>query len=232
MSDKPVPQGFATLYACMIPKLIPIAREHGYCFALHGSLANDLDAVCVPWVENASDEVDLIKSLGDCIGGFVVCGDKEEVDRLDAIGKPSLKPHGRRTYTISFGGAMYMDITVMPKGFQDRVSPFMAACFGPEISSDVTERNHRFLEESLELVQSKGCTASEAHQLVDYVFSRPVGEPSQEAGGVMVTLAALCLAAGLSMEKCGDVELARVWTKIDVIRAKQAAKPKHSPLPQ
>jgi hypothetical protein len=107
----------------------------------------------------------------------------------------------------------------------------MQACFGPEISSDKTERNHRFVEEALELAQSCGCTASEAHQLVDYVFGRPVGEPSQEVGGVMVTLAALCLAHGMSMEQAGRVELARVWTKVEAIRAKQAAKPKHSPLP-
>jgi len=115
--------------------------------------------------------------------------------------------------------------------FQFRVAPWMQECFGPTISADVVERNHRFLEESLELVQTTGCTASEAHQLVDYVFSREKGVSHQEVGGVMVTLAALCLALGLNMHKAGDDELARIWTKIDKIRAKQAAKPKHSPLP-
>lgn len=116
--------------------------------------------------------------------------------------------------------------------FQQRVQPWMMACFGAEIAADRIERNHRFLEEALELVQSCGCTANEAHQLVDYVYGRPVGEPAQEAGGVMVTLAALCLANGLDMHACGEAELARIWTKVDAIRAKQAAKPKHSPLPQ
>lgn len=119
-----------------------------------------------------------------------------------------------------------------PGSFQSRVQPWMMACFGPEISADVIERNHRFLEEALELVQAKGCTASEAHQLVDYVFGRPAGEPEQEVGGVMVTLAALCLAAGLDMSIAGERELARIWNKVDAIRAKQAAKPRHSPLPQ
>lgn len=116
--------------------------------------------------------------------------------------------------------------------FQQRVQPWMMACFGPAISADVIERNHRFLEESLELVQSTGCTQSEAHQLVDYVYGRPAGETQQEVGGVMVTLAALCLAhPGLDMHAAGETELARIWTKVDKIRAKQAAKPKHSPLP-
>ncbi|CAJ0737816.1 hypothetical protein R16034_00858 [Ralstonia edaphis] len=116
--------------------------------------------------------------------------------------------------------------------FQARVQPWMMACFGAEISADKQERNHRFLEEALELVQACGATASEAHQLVDYVYGRPVGEKHQEIGGVMVTLAALCLAQGEDMHAAGETELARIWTKVDQIRAKQAAKPKHSPLPQ
>jgi hypothetical protein len=116
--------------------------------------------------------------------------------------------------------------------FQSRVAPWMQACFGPAISADRIERNHRFIEEALELVQSNGCTTSEAHQLVDYVFGREIGEPAQEVGGVMVTLAALCLASGLDMHAAAETELARVWLKIDKIRAKQAAKPKHSPLPE
>lgn len=115
--------------------------------------------------------------------------------------------------------------------FQQRVQPWLLACFGAEIAADRAERNHRFLEESLELVQSCGCTAIEAHQLVDYVYGRPVGEPAQETGGVMVTLAALCLANSLDMHQAGETELARIWTKVEAIRAKQAAKPKHSPLP-
>lgn len=115
--------------------------------------------------------------------------------------------------------------------FRQRVQPWMMACFGAEISADTGERNHRFFEESTELVQACGMTQSEAHQLVDYVYGRPSGEKHQEVGGVMVTLAALCLAQGLDMHDAGETELARIWTKVEQIRAKQAAKPKHSPLP-
>jgi hypothetical protein len=116
--------------------------------------------------------------------------------------------------------------------FQGRVAPFMEHCFGPEISADTVERYHRFIEESLELAQALGCSAQDAHMLVDYVFSRPVGQPHQEVGGVMVTLAALCLAADLDMHIAGENELWRVWGKIDVIREKQRNKPKGSPIPQ
>lgn len=116
--------------------------------------------------------------------------------------------------------------------FQIDVDEWMQACFGEEISSDKTERNHRFLEESLELVQSLGCTASEAHQLVDYVFGRPVGDPEQEVGGVRVTLSALCNANEIVEDMAARQELARIWTVVEKVRAKQAAKPKHSPLPE
>lgn len=121
-----------------------------------------------------------------------------------------------------------MEVT---ESLQERVKPWMLACFGPVIPFDKIERNHRFLEEALELVQSTGCTQSEAHQLVDYVFNRPVGDPNQEVGGVMITLAALCIANNLDMNQAGETELARIWTQVEAIRAKQAAKPKHSPLP-
>jgi hypothetical protein len=115
--------------------------------------------------------------------------------------------------------------------YQARVHDWIVACFGADIGADRVERNHRFIEEALELVQATGCTQSEAHQLVDYVYGRPVGEPHQEVGGVMNTLAALCTANNLDMAQAGEDELARVWTKVKAIRAKQAAKPKHSPLP-
>jgi NTP pyrophosphatase (non-canonical NTP hydrolase) len=104
-------------------------------------------------------------------------------------------------------------------------------CFSMQVCRDGVERNHRFLEESLELVQSLGCTRSEAHQLVDYVFDRPIGEPEQELGGTLLTLVALANCHDMDLDKAGEIELARVWKNIDKIRAKQAAKPKHSPLP-
>lgn len=95
--------------------------------------------------------------------------------------------------------------------FQDRVTEWGVACFGEAIYQDRTERNHRFLEEALELVQALGCTKAEAHELVDYSFSRPKGEAVQEVGGALLTLAALCNANGIDMDARGKLELARVW---------------------
>jgi len=116
---------------------------------------------------------------------------------------------------------------------QARVKPWLLECFGEKIAADQTERNHRFLEEAIELVQACCCAESEAHQLVDYVYGRPVGEKSQEVGGVLVTLAALCLAQGLDMHDAAEVELSRIMQPeiISKIREKQKRKPAMGTLP-
>lgn len=118
-----------------------------------------------------------------------------------------------------------------PATFQQRVYDWAQRCLGPVSAADTKERNYRYLEESLELVQSLGCSREDAHKLVDYVFSRPVGEPEQELGGVRVTLATLCQAHGLSEIECGERELERVEGLIETIRLKQSRKPIRSPLP-
>lgn len=115
--------------------------------------------------------------------------------------------------------------------FQARVQPWMMACFGPAIAADKLERNDRFIEEALELVQASGYDQTRAHALVDYVYGRPQGDIKQEVGGVMVTLAAHCLAHGVDMHEAAETELSRIWTKVEQIRAKQAAKPTGSALP-
>lgn len=112
--------------------------------------------------------------------------------------------------------------------FQKRANSWLVSCLGPETAINKGERNHRFLEEALELVQSCGCTANEAHQLVDYVYSRAVGETQQEVGGVMTTLAMLCAAQGVDMLICGENELSNAWENIERIRARATLKPKIS----
>lgn len=119
--------------------------------------------------------------------------------------------------------------------FQEAVGEWMMNCFGKEISLDQTERADRFLEESLELAQTMpGMTAERAHKLVDYVFSRPVGEPGQEIGGVMITLAALVNTLPMILSVQAYKELDRITQpeNITKIRLKQASKPDfHGPLP-
>ena len=120
----------------------------------------------------------------------------------------------------------------MNEPFQMRVAPWIKSCFGDDLSAiDLRERAHRFVEEAMELAQATGCTEDEAHDLVRYVFGRPSGAAMQEVGGVMMTLAALCLLADIDMHKAADVELDRCWANVAGIRAKHASKPHASPLP-
>lgn len=116
--------------------------------------------------------------------------------------------------------------------FQERINKWMIACFGIIITGDVKERNHRFFEEATELVQAKGMSREDAHMLVDYTYNRPVGDPFQEVGGVMVTLAALCTPSCINLVDAAETEHDRIWTKVEQIREKQKTKPKDSPLPQ
>ena len=136
---------------------------------------------------------------------------------------PQSMRYGRRPISRHFATDQIMTDNLP---FQQRVAPWMAACFGPAISADTTERNQRFLAEALELVQACGATQHEVRELADYVFGRNAGDKGQEVGGVMVTLAALCLAHGLDMHQEAETELARIWTAVEAVRMKQAAKPR------
>lgn len=116
---------------------------------------------------------------------------------------------------------------------QSRVREWTLDCFGDEIACDMQERMDRFTEEALELAQSLGYDADRAHALVNYVFGRDKGEPSQEVGGTMTTLAALCNVAEIDILTAFAAEVARITQPEMVlkIRAKQAAKPTGSALP-
>lgn len=150
----------------------------------------------------------------------------------EAYGLAGLSEDQRFTVIGSCLGAFLQGYRHRSKPFQARVHPWLVECFGAEIASDKTERSWRFFEEATETVQAADMTREEAHQLVDYVYNRPKGELTQEVGGTMVTLAALCLAHGINMHECAEAELERILKPeiILKIRTKQQAKPKFGPL--
>jgi hypothetical protein len=110
------------------------------------------------------------------------------------------------------------------KEFQNKIRVWMLSTFGEKISKDTHERNCRFLEEAIELVQSCGMPKKDALKLVEYVYNRPVGDPPQEVGGVMVTLTALCLAHNMDVSDAAITEMQRIWLIKDKIAAKQVSK--------
>lgn len=92
-------------------------------------------------------------------------------------------------------------------------------------ATSLPQRGLRLLEEAIEAFQSAGGDAAMAHKLVDYVFSRPVGELGQELGGIGVCILALAAAAGLSADEEEQREVERVLAKpIEEFKRRNAAK--------
>lgn len=116
--------------------------------------------------------------------------------------------------------------------FQERVNAWLVSCFGDDAAYDRLDRTHRFLEEALELAQAGGCTREDALALLNYVFSRPIGDVTRETGGVMVTLAGMAHAHNVDIEAAGEAELDRNHRRTLAIREKRSRKPPNSPLPQ
>ena len=96
------------------------------------------------------------------------------------------------------------------RGFQWLVRCWVVKAFGIEVLRDRRERALRLIEEAVELGQAIGLDALEVQRLVAYVYSRPVGEPSQEVGGVLVTALAAAEALGLEAEDCLRTEVERI----------------------
>ena len=107
-----------------------------------------------------------------------------------------------------------------------RVRSWLTRVFGKASLQDVEERGLRFGEESLELIQSLGVTREQALALVKQVYDKPAGEPQQELGGTLVTLASLCVVAGLDADDCYRREFMRCEQPdvMEKIRRKHAEK--------
>lgn len=115
----------------------------------------------------------------------------------------------------------------MRPAFQRRVNAWMIDCFGEPSTMNRTNRNHRFLEEAIELVQANGCSREEVERITKYVYDRDVGEVPQEIAGTMLTLIALANERGIHVDRVTAEELDRV-RKPDMvrrIRAKDVMKP-------
>lgn len=105
--------------------------------------------------------------------------------------------------------------------FQARVRAWVVACFGRTTARDRKVTCAAFAEECTELLQATGYSEDEMIATVRRVYRGKPGRPRQEMGGTMTTLAALACAHRLDMERDGEAELARIWTKVDAIRAKK-----------
>lgn len=133
MSEKPPAlTSNLMLYSMILPKIIVVARQHGYAVGVHGSMVNDLDLMLMPWIEKASSPLGVVYAMAEACGGYVPMGGySAKGDDWAAVAFPGRKPHGRECYAISFGGTVYIDISVMPPGTAPamlRTTDFCGSC--------------------------------------------------------------------------------------------------------
>lgn len=109
---------------------------------------------------------------------------------------------------------------------QWRVTGWLREVLGATVAKDGPERVIRFVEEAVEFAQSVRIDADLIHGLVDYVYSRPPGDPGQEIAGSKVTLYAAADALGIDADVEFEKELKRIDTPeiIARVRRRQAEK--------
>ena len=96
---------------------------------------------------------------------------------------------------------------------QIKVDEWVKATFGDNVRSNIKERALRLAEEVIEFAQSVEVDPEQLKRLVDYVYSRPIGQPDQEIAGSMVTLLAAANAIGVDVAQVTRSELRRINTR-------------------
>lgn len=122
----------APMFACLYPALAEVARAHGYCLAIHGSVVTDLDLVAVPWVENAGSAEQLKDALFERIGAVGYAdlvkrqvGNAQLAERIVQAERartgqalddaPEQRPHGRLSWNLYLDLGIKIDLSVMPR---------------------------------------------------------------------------------------------------------------------
>lgn len=106
----------------------------------------------------------------------------------------------------------------------ERVKAWVLKCFG-EKSMSRQERALRLVEEAIELAQAEGIRSPIISAITYRVFSRPPGDPDQEAGGVGVCLEGWGAAAEKNVALLTEQELQRIESKpADHFRQRHNAK--------
>ena len=102
----------APAYAGLYAGLCEVAREHGYALAIHGSLANDMDVVAIPWTDEAVAPAALAEALWNRV--------KWLTHQTEFPYQPDSRPHGRLTWFFPLlqappsEGRSGIDLSVMP----------------------------------------------------------------------------------------------------------------------
>lgn len=94
--------GRAVFYAAMWNDFRQAAMDQGWTLALHGSLANDMDIMAMPWIEGAAPVWDMLFALKKCFD------QPKEITITE-----SQMPNNRRVFTLCIFADFYLDINVI-----------------------------------------------------------------------------------------------------------------------
>jgi len=95
--------GRAAFYASLWPDLRQAALDCGWALGLHGSLANDMDIMAMPWTEEAIPAFEMILKLKKCFSDT----------KIDVSETPM--PNNRTVYTLSIWADFYLDINIIQR---------------------------------------------------------------------------------------------------------------------
>lgn len=103
--------------------------------------------------------------------------------------------------------------TIIQQGHNDlqsAITKWAMVCFGKEHVTNPSLRALRLVEEAIEYAQSVDCDKDKIHNLVDYVYSRDKGSPTQELGGVGITALVAASSIGVKFDDCLAAEVNRI----------------------
>ncbi len=112
-----------------------------------------------------------------------------------------------------------------PRALRDRIAAWVRSRFGESVLTNRQERAARILEEAHELAQAEGVPFMQVVLISQRTYSRPVGDPDNEAAGVRLTLEGWGVAADRDVDELARREMDRL-EKLDpeVSRRKHADK--------
>jgi hypothetical protein len=103
-----ITNGRAVFYACMWEDFRNAALDKGWALGLHGSLANDMDIMAMPWTEDAAPIAEMVKALENCLT-------KTDKDLWVPTKTNTDKPNGRVVYTVHIFADFYLDINIIDR---------------------------------------------------------------------------------------------------------------------
>ena len=100
------------IYRRIIRPIRERARVLGYAIGVHGSLSRDIDLIAVPWTEEAGryPQEALASHVRDTLNTLY---------RISLDGPPSIRGHGRMTWSWWIRPWTYVDFSVMPIAPED-----------------------------------------------------------------------------------------------------------------